>query len=648
MAKPYQGEMARLRETLAWAWASDVAPLEVAVRTAALGPLIAVGSGGSLSTAHALAWLHRSVTGQPATVLTPLESVSVTHDSNTALWLLSASGGNVDIVNAAKGLVLREPRQLAALIGREDSKIGAIAHAHPYMDLLVFSPPSGKDGFLATNTLFGATALLTRAYGTIESATSTWGADGPASVVDATDASSRLVASWREEALPLWTRATTVVLHGPSGALGAIDLESKFTEAAIGSLHVADYRNFAHGRHLWLAKRGDQSGIVALISDADRDIAARTLALLPPEIPVAKIELPGPPLEANLTGLVAAMRLTDWAGQARGVDPGDPGVPEFGRQIYHLTPPRRADAPLPRGVTRRAAAAIERKSGQTIARLTHNGSLDAWKSALRTFERQLQQASIGGVVLDYDGTLVDTRHRFEPPQAEIVRELTRILDTGAVLSVATGRGRSVREAFQKAIPASLWKRVIIGYYNGAEIGSLDDDLVPSPSQEPARELEAVATRLLSEPELAAEATQEHRRHQLTITSRGSLREDRLWDLVQTIVREVSPKTTVLRSSHSIDVLDSTASKRHVVERVRNAVAGAEVLAIGDRGRWPGNDHELLSFPLSLSVDQPSASRVSGWNLGSPGQRGTAITLEYLRSLTTGEDGKLRLRRTALP
>ncbi|MGU7837810.1 HAD hydrolase family protein, partial [Escherichia coli] len=95
---------------------------------------------------------------------------------------------------------------------------------------------------------------------------------------------------------------------------------------------------------------------------------------------------------------------------------------------------------------------------------------------------------IGGVVLDYDGTLVDTRHRFEPPQAEIVRELTRILDTGAVLSVATGRGRSVREAFQKAIPASLWKRVIIGYYNGAEIGSLDDDLVPSPSQEPAREL----------------------------------------------------------------------------------------------------------------------------------------------------------------
>ncbi len=647
MAKPYQSEIARLGETLAWAGAADVAPIEVAVRTAAVGPLIAVGSGGSLSTAHALAWLHRSVTGQASTVLTPLESVSVAHDSNTAVWLLSASGGNVDIVTAAKGLVLREPRQLAALIGREDSKIGAIAFAHPYMDLLVYAPPSGKDGFLATNTLFGAAALLTRAYGRVASSKETWGADGPASTVDATDASSRLVAAWREAAHPLWSRETTVVLHGSSGALAAIDLESKFTEAAVGSLHVADYRNFAHGRHHWLAKRGDRSGIVALISDADQDIADRTLALLPPEIPVARIELPGPPLEANLTGLVAAMRLTDWAGQARGVDPGDPGVPEFGRRIYHLAPSRRADAPLPRGVTRRAAAAIERKSGQTIARLTHNGALDAWRSALRVFERQLQQAPIGGVVLDYDGTVVDTRHRFEPPLAEMVRELLRVLEAGAVLGIATGRGRSVREAFQKAIPSSMWKRVIIGYYNGAEISTLDDQLVPSQDQKPAPELEAVANRLLSDPELAAEATQEHRRHQLTITSEGALREDRLWELVQMIVRDVSPNTTVLRSSHSIDVLDSSASKRHVIERVHNAAAGGAVLAIGDRGRWPGNDHEMLSSPLSLSVDQTSASRVSGWNLGSPGQRGTAITLEYLRALIVDDDGKLRIRGAAL-
>ena len=647
MAKPYQSEMARLSETFAWAATADIALLENAVRTATLGPLIAVGSGGSLSTAHALAWLHRLTSGHASTVLTPLESITVQHDSNTAVWLLSASGGNVDIVNAAKGLLLREPRQLAALIGREDSRVGAIAQSHPYIDLLVYAPPSGKDGFLATNTLFGATALLTRAYCATTSGSFSWDVDKLAGVVQAVDASSPLVEAWRDAARPLWDRDTTIVLHGSSGALGATDLESKFTEAAVGHLQVADYRNFAHGRHHWLAKRGDQSGVVALIADDDRDIAERTLALLPPEIPVARLTLPGSPIAANLAGLVAAMRVTDWAGQARGIDPGDPGVPAFGRRIYHLTPSRGSATPLPRGLTRRAAAAIERKSGQTIPHLAQNGSLGDWRSALRLFQRQLTRTAIAGLVLDYDGTVVDTRHRFSLPKPEMVQELIRILETGTPLGIATGRGRSVREAFQQVIPRSLWSRVVVGYYNGAEVGTLDDHLAPSSDQTPGPELRAVADRLLRDPELAAEATQEHRRHQLTITAGGSLREDRLWEFVQLIVREVSPEVTVLRSSHSIDVLDSTASKLRVIARVRDAANTGSVLAIGDRGRWPGNDHELLSSPLSLSVDQTSILRESGWNLGSPGQRGTAITLEYLRALRVGDDGKLRLQEMAL-
>lgn len=647
MAKPYQGEMARLSETFAWAATTDIALLEGALRTAALGPLVAVGSGGSLSTAHALAWLHRSVTGHPSTVLTPLESVAVRHDPNTAVWLLSASGGNVDIVNAAKGLVLREPRQLAALIGHEDSKVGAIAQSHPYVDLLVYAPPSGKDGFLATNTLFGATALLTRAYCATTSGTSSWGIGEFASVVEAVDASSPFVKAWWDAARPLWDRETTIVLHGSSGALAATDLESKFTEAAIGHIQVADYRNFAHGRHHWLAKRGDKSGVIALIADDDQDIAERTLALLPPEVPVARITLPGSPMEANLAGLVAALRLTDWAGQARGIDPGNPGVPAFGRRIYHLTPSRQSVARLPQGLTRRAAAAIERKSGQTVTHLAQKNSLGEWASALRLFQRHLSRTAIAGVVLDYDGTVVDTRHRFCPPESAMVQELIRILETGTPLGIATGRGRSVREAFQQAVPPSLWPRVVVGYYNGAEVSTLDDERVPASDQTPGPELQPIAERLLRDSELAAEATQEHRRHQLTITAGGTLREDRLWELVQLVVREVSPDVTVVRSSHSIDVLDSAASKFHVLARVGDAAGSGSVLAIGDRGRWPGNDHELLSSPMSLSVDQTSVSRESGWNLGSPGQRGTAITMEYLRALRVGDDGKLRVQGLAL-
>ncbi len=73
MAKPYAAEMARLAETFAWACDVDIGALRPAVRTAGGMPLRAVGSGGSLTAAHALAQLHQYVTRQLSVVATPLD-----------------------------------------------------------------------------------------------------------------------------------------------------------------------------------------------------------------------------------------------------------------------------------------------------------------------------------------------------------------------------------------------------------------------------------------------------------------------------------------------------------------------------------------------------------------------------------------------
>ena len=54
-----------------------------------------------------------------------------------------------------------------------------------------------------------------------------------------------------------------------------------FTEAALGHVQLADYRQFAHGRHHWLAKRGDSSAVIALGTEADATIMDKTLRLLP-------------------------------------------------------------------------------------------------------------------------------------------------------------------------------------------------------------------------------------------------------------------------------------------------------------------------------------------------------------------------------
>src|SRR5205807_6697658 len=86
----------------------------------------------------------------------------------------------------------------------------------------------------------------------------------------------------------------------------------------------------------------------------------RTLQLLPRTIPIAKIDIPGAGTEAGVCALAMAQFITAAAGEAVGIDPGRPGVPEFGRKLYHLRtweyePPSRETIAIER---KRAAAPV--------------------------------------------------------------------------------------------------------------------------------------------------------------------------------------------------------------------------------------------------------------------------------------------------
>jgi fructoselysine-6-P-deglycase FrlB-like protein len=646
MARPYASEMAKLADTFGWAAAADIQPLRQAVRTAGLSPLRAVGSGGSLTVAHALAGFHQRFTGRIAVVATPLEAADEQIDSSVATWLLSASGGNVDIIAAAKALIGREPRQLAVLSGQEDSPLAEICRLHPFVDLLLYPPPAGKDGFLATNSLLGFTVLLARAYAAEFEADAEW-TNTTQILQSLLSESSEAVAAWQAATAPLWSRPTTVVLYGPSTRAGATDLESKFTEAALGNLQLADYRNFAHGRHHWLAKRGETSAVLALVTDNDRALAERTLALIPPDIPQARVSLPGDGIAPAIASLIAALRIAGWAGEARGIDPGRPGVPEFGRKLYNLPLPRSPRAKHISGLSERDAAAITRKAGVTPARLAATGEIDRWRRALQDFRNQLHDTPFAGVVLDYDGTIVDTRYRFAPASEVMSEQLARIARAGAYLAIATGRGASVRRDLQARLPRDLWPYILVGYYNGAEIAALHDDSAPDGSGTTCAALAPLADALRSQPELAHLARQTERRYQITLEPARVMPESRLWDLAhQVILMTGMAGISVTRSSHSVDIVANGVSKLNVLHRVRERVGSMPVLAIGDRGRWPGNDYELLREPFALGVDEISVDPATCWNLAAQGQRGPRATLEYLSSLEA-HDGLLRFRPGAL-
>ncbi len=615
----------------------DIGKLRDAVAIASSMPLVAVGSGGSLSAAHFVAALHQRFTRKMAKAVTPLELMENTPlKRENSVWCLSASGRNSDINNAFKVAVLNEPQGLLVACAQTKSPLSRVASQYRYADIFDFSLPSGKDGFLATNSLLAFVIVFARAYHELF-APSKKLPENILSLLGHSGSADPYFNNLRHELSPLWDRDYFVVLYGPATQPAAHDIESKFTEAALGPVLLADYRNFAHGRHHWLAKRGNTSAVIALTTDADKKLAQKTIHLLPDDIPSATLYFSGEPTNSSIAALIGALHIVALAGEARGIDPGRPGVPAFGRRIYHLRGIKNLN-----GIIRTQHEISVQRKANVIRRHDESMSLKSWRDAYNTFVKKLERARFSAAVFDYDGTLCDRENRFGNLDREMAKELKRLLSGGIGIGIATGRGKSVRHSLQKVLPKSLWKRVVVGYYNGADCGLLSDDHIPDGSDTPCRELESVAIALTNNQELKDICEITVRRSQITVESLSPIYLDALWDMVNQIVHQYGTSgIRVVTSSHSVDILAPEVSKKSVVQAVRKLIlkeSDEQILCIGDRGRWPGNDFELLQEPLSLSVDEVSYDRHSCWNIAKPGYRGVQAALDYLNSMRVDKNG----------
>ena len=146
-------------------------------------------------------------------------------------------------------------------------------------------------------------------------------------------------------------------------------------------------------------------------------------------------------------------------------------------------------------------------------------------------------------------------------------------------------------------------------------------------------LERFVSLIEADEQLSALMKLDQRSSQITVFPRA-LHQDDVWEALQDLCRACNQP--LVRSTHSFDILAPSVSKLNVVRKIAEVLGVTDsptVLRIGDLGRWPGNDHELLADEYGLSVDQASCHPAQCWNFAPAGHRGTQATLDYLDALS---------------
>ena len=459
LGKPFRLEMEVLGATYKWAIGAELGTLTEFSDRCRWRGLFAVGSGGSFSVATYAAFLQQR-RGSQGVAITPLELTAAPPLRRYAVILYSAGGNNSDVLRGYHLALEAEAESMAVVCLRPGSKLTQLASNYESCYLWAQAGPASRDGFLATNGLLAFFVLTCRLFGGDEALPTTY---------DALTGASSIKGSIES----VVGKEHLVVLYSSSTKAAAVDLESKMSEAGLASVQLTDFRNFAHGRHNWIAKKSRQTGVVAFVADEAEDIATRTLRELRGVCDAVTIRTTAEDRLASLACLPSTFELTRIAGELRNIDPGRPGVPEFGRRIYHLRPKLK---PWIVGAPPSLDSIVDRKIQLFDSSLFPG--VEKWKEVAKTSITDLRHAVYKAIVFDFDNTLCGPAERFGCLRPDVVTELTRLASAGLWMGIATGRGKSVRKQLQGSLSKKYWQQFTIGYYNGSDIGSLDQEDKP--------------------------------------------------------------------------------------------------------------------------------------------------------------------------
>jgi hypothetical protein len=591
--KSYYREIEKLSET--WEAVSNTffSGFEIG-RDWIAGNIFCVGSGGAYCLAKLWEMVHESNKFGLAQTITPFEFLH--KQSNPDLVVLfSASGKNHDILQAFKVAISRNINVLV-FTATEKSPLVRLARSNPLQAKAIFPEATiPKDGFLAVNSTIAVSCLILQferyllgKNKTLVSPVQIAVEDHMKSMVDSQDISGK----------------TVQIIVADWGAAAGFDLEARFAESGLAPCFLTDPRNFAHGRFIWLEKWSSNTLLVLFFSNCSKTYINKFLKIIPKEVSRISVYFQEDGIMGAIYCLTRSILMFAEFARSSGTDPGMPFVPEWGKKLHRL---------------KYTSCEVDlKKSSLSKSKL----------NIMPTF-----QVLFEGIVLDFDGTVVNTSDRTKPVSKDVILEFERLLKDGMKLGIATGRGKSAYYALKEQINPKYHGSIYVGLYNGTIINRLSNDLIPNTLN---WSLKSIIDKLIKKAEIDPTKVSS-RNTQISVTNISKTDGESLINFIKLHLGVDARFVKFCVSAHSLDILPHWASKILLVHELSTSPS-SRFLCIGDQGQIGGNDEELLTrLPaVCVGAKQP-ASNECLWLGRNKLYREAAGTLIILKNIVKEND-----------
>ena len=322
--------MQSIPEILEWVDKQDTSGLQTFLFCNPQTPLICSASGGSFSSAVYASMLYSANKGVGKAV-TPLMFASLSYQTlnGVKVLVLSQSGNGCDVEYVAQKAVRHTPRMTACITKYYSGKSNRIVDIiRKWSNHWFMYNWSDYDGFISTLSPFAMFGLLYKAF-----------TDNK--IIDNLKMDLRPEHCFKyetkkhtNEVKPFNEIRNYMVLYSGWGEPIAYDFESKMVESGYASVQLCDYRNFTHGRFIFLSNHIEDTALVLLVTPREKQFIDDLIyngttnmggrELFPKNIQIVTIETEYDTPLASIDLLIKECIFFSEVGKAYGYNPCDP------------------------------------------------------------------------------------------------------------------------------------------------------------------------------------------------------------------------------------------------------------------------------------------------------------------------------------